>query len=277
MPLRAGDDQSYAVQGSSMASDSPTLRPGTDQNRSISTEWTIDAMDRPPPTDQGRRILVTGPAGQVALPLVRALAADNEVIGIARFRDPGVRAELEALGVTCIPVDLARGEFDEVPDDVDYVLNLAVVKSNRWEVDLRGNAEAAGLLMAHCARRPGLPALLVDRRVPAGRRPPRGRDRSAGRQPPGDDGDLLDRQDRGRGRGAHRGPPAAACPPPSPGSTCPTATTAAGPPSTSSASWPARPSRCTPTGPTCSTPSTRPTSWPPCRPCWRRRRCRPPS
>ena len=98
------------------------------------------------------RILVTGPAGQVALPLVRALAAANEVIGIARFRDPAVRAELEGLGVTCIPVDLARGEFDDVPDDVDYVLNLAVVKSNRWDVDLRGNAEAAGLLMAHCAR-----------------------------------------------------------------------------------------------------------------------------
>ncbi len=37
-----------------------------------------------------------------------------------------------------------------MPDDVDYVLNLAVVKSNRWDVDLRGNAEAAGLLMAHC-------------------------------------------------------------------------------------------------------------------------------
>ena len=75
------------------------------------------------------------------------------MIGVARFRDPSVRADLEALGVTCITVDLARGEFDDVPDDVDYVLNLAVVKSNRWDVDLRGNAEAAGLLMAHCRRR----------------------------------------------------------------------------------------------------------------------------
>ena len=103
-------------------------------------------------TLEGRRILVTGPAGQVALPLVRALATDNEVIGIARFRDPAVRADLEQRGVRCIPVDLAKGDLDHVPDDVDYVLNLAVVKSNRWEVDLRGNAEAAGLLMAHCHR-----------------------------------------------------------------------------------------------------------------------------
>ena len=99
---------------------------------------------------EGKRVLITGPAGQVARPITRALAAANDVIGIARFRDPDSRAELEALGVTCIPVDLASGEFGDVPDDVDYVLNLAVVKSNRWEVDLRGNAEAVGLLMAHC-------------------------------------------------------------------------------------------------------------------------------
>ena len=39
-----------------------------------------------------------------------------------------------------------------MPADVDYVCNFAVVKSNKWEVDLAGNAEAAGLLMAHCRR-----------------------------------------------------------------------------------------------------------------------------
>ena len=33
----------------------------------------------------GQRVLVTGPAGQIAFPLARALAADNEVWGIARF------------------------------------------------------------------------------------------------------------------------------------------------------------------------------------------------
>lgn len=99
---------------------------------------------------EGKKILITGPAGQVALPVTRALAASNEVTGIARFRDAEVKAELEGLGVRCIPVDLAAGDFGDVPDDVDYVINLAVVKSNRWEVDLRGNAEAAGLLMAHC-------------------------------------------------------------------------------------------------------------------------------
>ncbi len=99
-------------------------------------------------TDQ--RILVTGPTGQVALPVTLALAAQNDVVGLARFRDPDAREQLEGAGVRCIETNLAAGEFAEVPADVDYVLNLAVVKSNRWDIDLAANAEAAGLLMARC-------------------------------------------------------------------------------------------------------------------------------
>jgi nucleoside-diphosphate-sugar epimerase len=99
---------------------------------------------------EGKTIIVTGPTGQVALPITRALARDNTVIGLARFTDAAERERLEADGVTCIPTNLADGDFADVPSDVDYVINLAVVKSGRWEVDLRANAEAAGLLMAHC-------------------------------------------------------------------------------------------------------------------------------
>ena len=36
----------------------------------------------------GEKILITGPAGQIAFPLAEHLAADNEVWGIARFGDP---------------------------------------------------------------------------------------------------------------------------------------------------------------------------------------------
>jgi UDP-glucuronate 4-epimerase len=96
------------------------------------------------------RILVTGATGQVALPVARALARENTVIALARFRDPAKRAELEAVGVECVETDLARGSLASVPADVDYVCNFAVVKSGKWDVDLAGNAEAAGLLMAHC-------------------------------------------------------------------------------------------------------------------------------
>jgi UDP-glucuronate 4-epimerase len=101
-------------------------------------------------TLRNTRILVTGATGQVASPVAVALAAENEVIAIARFTDADKRARLERAGVRCVSVDLARGALDGVPDDVEYVCNFAVVKSNRWDVDLVGNAEAAGLLMAHC-------------------------------------------------------------------------------------------------------------------------------
>jgi nucleoside-diphosphate-sugar epimerase len=96
------------------------------------------------------RILVTGATGQVALPLALGLSAENEVVAVARFKDAAARERLEAAGVACVTTDLARGALDDVPSDVDYVCNFAVVKSNRWDVDLAGNAEAAGLLMAHC-------------------------------------------------------------------------------------------------------------------------------
>jgi nucleoside-diphosphate-sugar epimerase len=96
------------------------------------------------------RILVTGATGQVALPVALGLAADNDVIALARFKDAAARERLEAAGVRCITADLARGSLDDVPHAVDYVCNFAVVKSNRWDVDIAGNAEAAGLLMAHC-------------------------------------------------------------------------------------------------------------------------------
>ena len=45
---------------------------------------------------------------------------------------------------------MAAGDFTGLPSDFDYVLNLAVAKSGRWDKDLAANAESAGLLMAHC-------------------------------------------------------------------------------------------------------------------------------
>jgi UDP-glucuronate 4-epimerase len=96
------------------------------------------------------RVLVTGATGQVALPIALALAADNDVVAVARFKDADKRTRLESAGVQCVAADLARGSVDGVPADVDYVCNFAVVKSGRWDVDIAGNAEAVGLLMAHC-------------------------------------------------------------------------------------------------------------------------------
>ncbi len=94
--------------------------------------------------------MITGATGQVALPVTLALAVDNDVTALARFTDEQARQRLEAAGVTCAAVNLADGEFPGVPADPDLVLNFAVVKSGRWDLDLRANAEATGLLMSHC-------------------------------------------------------------------------------------------------------------------------------
>ena len=100
----------------------------------------------------GAKILITGPTGQVASPIAQALAADNEVWGIARFTNAAAREALEKSGVRCETVNLAAGDFASLPSDFDYVLNLAVAKSGNWEKDLAANAESIGLLMAHCRK-----------------------------------------------------------------------------------------------------------------------------
>jgi UDP-glucuronate 4-epimerase len=99
---------------------------------------------------RGAKILITGVTGQVATPLATALAADNEVWGVARFNNPQARQHLAQAGVRCAAVDLADGDFNSLPTDFDYVVNMAVAKSGRWDGDLAANAESVGLLMAHC-------------------------------------------------------------------------------------------------------------------------------
>lgn len=99
---------------------------------------------------RGSKILISGATGQVATPIAEALAADNEVWGIARFTNAAARERLENAGVRCHTVNLAAGEFTGIPTDFDYVLNFAVAKSGNWDKDLAANAESVGVLMAHC-------------------------------------------------------------------------------------------------------------------------------
>lgn len=101
---------------------------------------------------KGEKILVTGPTGQVALPITLALAQTNDVWGVARFSDAALREQLDVAGVTCITTDLSTTDFGDLPDDFDYVLNLAVAKGGNddWDRDIAANAESVGLLMAHC-------------------------------------------------------------------------------------------------------------------------------
>jgi nucleoside-diphosphate-sugar epimerase len=103
------------------------------------------------------KILITGPAGQIAFPLAEYLARNNEVWGISRFSEPGSKERVEAAGITTRVCDLADGDFGELPDDFTYLLHLATFQGGGLDYDhaLRVNAEGTGLLLQHCRRAKG--------------------------------------------------------------------------------------------------------------------------
>ncbi|WP_269619701.1 NAD-dependent epimerase/dehydratase family protein [Zhongshania sp. BJYM1] len=96
-------------------------------------------------------ILITGPTGQVAAPIVDALSKIANVTALARFSKDSDKDALEQRGIRVIRADLAdKRSLDACPDDFDYVLNLAVVKSGNFDYDLAANGEGVGNLMARC-------------------------------------------------------------------------------------------------------------------------------
>ena len=107
---------------------------------------------------QGEKILVTGPAGQIAFPICQFLAEHNEVWGAARFSQAGSRERVEAAGVITHVMDLAQSEFQGLPDDFTYVLHLAAYLSTDQNYDraLTVNAEGTGALLYHCRKARGV-------------------------------------------------------------------------------------------------------------------------
>lgn len=101
---------------------------------------------------KNEKILIAGPASQVAFPIARELVRTNTVVGLARFGNPADRARVEALGVKCFAADLAGDAFDRLPDDFTYVLNFAVVRTGNFDYDLAANGEGTARLMAHCRK-----------------------------------------------------------------------------------------------------------------------------
>ena len=99
---------------------------------------------------QNQKILVTGPAGQIAFPLAARLAKDNEVWGIARFSDASTRERCEKAGLQTRAVDLAEPDWQDLPQDFDYVLHLAaaIVPGEDFDSALRINAEGTGQVMS---------------------------------------------------------------------------------------------------------------------------------
>lgn len=104
---------------------------------------------------RGARLLVTGVSGLFGKPLAQALAPSNDVIGLARFTDAGVRDELEAAGVETVTADAATVDLAALPD-VDYVVHAAAMmpstgserdRATTFEV----NVQATGRLMRRYA------------------------------------------------------------------------------------------------------------------------------
>ncbi|MBM4462250.1 MAG: NAD(P)-dependent oxidoreductase [Chloroflexi bacterium] len=120
-------------------------------------------------TLRNERILFTGLTGQIGFPLAVELAKNNEVWGLARFRDKArreeaekvglnvhaaKREEMEELGIITRMVDLADPDFSQLPDDFTYVIHFAAYMGGGLDFDhaLRSNAEGTGLLMSHCRK-----------------------------------------------------------------------------------------------------------------------------
>lgn len=97
------------------------------------------------------RILLTGATGRVAGVVARALAAEHDVVAIARFTDPAARTRLEGHGVECVTADMA-GDLAGIPDDAEMLLNFAVSFSGDWNTALAVNAEALGHLVDRLPR-----------------------------------------------------------------------------------------------------------------------------
>ncbi len=98
----------------------------------------------------GRKILITGPTGQVAMPVIEAYAEIADVYAIARFRKAEQRKAIEGLGAHTLQADLASDDLRVIPEDIDYVINFAVAKTGDFDYDLKANAEGVGRLMMQC-------------------------------------------------------------------------------------------------------------------------------
>ena len=99
----------------------------------------------------GEKILITGPAGRIAFGLARSLAPGNEVWGIARFGDPATREKVEALGVTTRALDVADGQFGDLPTDFTYLLHIAAdFSADDYDRAMTVNAEGTGFVLEHC-------------------------------------------------------------------------------------------------------------------------------
>ncbi|MFK7898748.1 MAG: NAD-dependent epimerase/dehydratase family protein [Myxococcota bacterium] len=98
----------------------------------------------------GKKIMITGPAGQIAFPLAERLARENEVFGVARFSDAATRERCEAAGIHTAAVDLANPDWSSAPAEVDYLIHFAaaIVPGEDFDASIQINATGTGHVMS---------------------------------------------------------------------------------------------------------------------------------
>jgi UDP-glucuronate 4-epimerase len=94
----------------------------------------------------GKRVLVTGASGLVAFPVAARLAENNEVFAVARFSDPAQRKAIEAAGAVPVSFDLANPDLSPLPDNIDVVINYAVLPPKFGNLAYEVNTGATGRL-----------------------------------------------------------------------------------------------------------------------------------
>lgn len=95
---------------------------------------------------KGKRVLVTGASGLVAFPVAAELAKDNTVYALARWSDPQQKRLMEQTGAQAVSFDLANPDLSSLPNDVDVVINYAVLPPNFGNMAYDVNTGATGRL-----------------------------------------------------------------------------------------------------------------------------------
>ncbi len=95
----------------------------------------------------GKRVLVTGASGLVALPVAVELAKNNEVFALARYSDPEQKRKIKESGAHAISFDLSEEDLSSLPKSVDVVINYAVLppkfKNKAYDVNTGGTGRLA--------------------------------------------------------------------------------------------------------------------------------------
>jgi nucleoside-diphosphate-sugar epimerase len=82
----------------------------------------------------GKRVVITGASGLVALPVAVELAKTNEVYAVARFSDPKQKRLLDEAGARTITYDMADADMSALPKSADIVINYGVLPPGHRDI-----------------------------------------------------------------------------------------------------------------------------------------------